>query len=217
MGKYKYGLMGPVSGKVGPVVSRSWKGKSILQGYNPNVSNPRTEAQQMHRAKFGAINRLSTALNPAIKRGFGFVAMQNQTTERGAFVKKNWSLITATTPADVTIDFDSLQVSDGGFPNVNFGELRFTEGTVTVDFNSNWTSVEISDDEIYLCIYCPQKNESFLSNPVKRHQGHLSCNVPRRMQGQRVHVWGFTVAGLVNTPFSGQASPSLHLGSGSIN
>ena len=57
--------------------------------YRP--TNPRTPAQQRHRAKLAFANRLSAHLSEAVNLGFARVAEETKgLTPRNAFVKANW-------------------------------------------------------------------------------------------------------------------------------
>lgn len=65
-------------------------GQQIMKdAYRP--TNPRTPAQQRHRAKIAYINRLSAQLAEAVNIGFARVASEaGRQTPRNAFVKANW-------------------------------------------------------------------------------------------------------------------------------
>lgn len=65
-------------------------GQQIMKdAYRP--TNPRTPAQQRHRAKLAFVNRLSVQLAEAVNLGFLHVARDTKKqTPRNAFVKANW-------------------------------------------------------------------------------------------------------------------------------
>lgn len=56
-----YGLNGLIRGRQGNNVYSIQNGTQVLKVYNPAVSNPRTAAQQMQRAKFALAGKLSSA------------------------------------------------------------------------------------------------------------------------------------------------------------
>ena len=63
MGKFHNGVLGTMTGKVGGVVGRTWKGINTVASYQPNVSNPRTNAQVGQRNKLTALTQLASQLN----------------------------------------------------------------------------------------------------------------------------------------------------------
>lgn len=81
------GIVGKGSGKLGASVFAISGGEQIVRQYNPQVSNPSTDAQVAQRAKLKLMSQLAAALAPAL--GFkkqGLVSARNQ------FVSKNIGL-----------------------------------------------------------------------------------------------------------------------------
>lgn len=63
MGKFHNGVLGTMTGKVGGVVGRTWKGINTVASYQPNVSNPQTNAQMAQRGKLSALTTLASQIN----------------------------------------------------------------------------------------------------------------------------------------------------------
>lgn len=63
MGKFHNGVLGTMTGKVGGVVGRTWKGINTVASYQPNVSNPQTNAQMAQRGKLTALTQLASQIN----------------------------------------------------------------------------------------------------------------------------------------------------------
>lgn len=84
-----YGVFGKGSGKVGNSVWAISGGEQIVRPYNPNVTNPNTDAQVAQRAKLKLMSQLAAALAPAL----GF-AKQGLVSARNQFVSKNIGLCT---------------------------------------------------------------------------------------------------------------------------
>jgi len=59
MGIILQGILGPISGRVGPVVGGSWKGIGYLRTLPPSVAQPNTAAQQAQKTKMS--NAVSVA------------------------------------------------------------------------------------------------------------------------------------------------------------
>ncbi len=58
MGKLEEGILGKMTGKVGPVVGSKWKGVNTVRSYQPKPHNPKTTAQKMQRSKFKLISSI---------------------------------------------------------------------------------------------------------------------------------------------------------------
>ena len=78
------GIVGKGTGKLGSSVFAVSGGEQIVRQYNPNVSNPNTDAQVEQRAKLKLMSQLAAALAPAIAfKKQGLVSARNQ------FISKN--------------------------------------------------------------------------------------------------------------------------------
>lgn len=107
-------LFGKISGKLGAVVFAVSGGKTISREYNPNVSNPSTQAQVDQRARLKLMSQLSASLAPVLAmQKDGLVSARNQ------FVKKNFAASTAIAGA-AQITYENLQLTNGnaGLPGI---------------------------------------------------------------------------------------------------
>ena len=102
MGKFHNGVLGTMTGKVGGVVGRTWKGINTVASYQPNVSNPRTNAQVGQRNKLTGLTQLASQLNTGFikplwdrdaKKMSGF----------NAFIQANMAAVSALGVVDFTI------------------------------------------------------------------------------------------------------------------
>lgn len=198
MSKYYQGYLGAQIGKLGNAVGRTWKGRAVMAVYQPNVANPRTEAQQNNRAKFSLIGKLSSAFLTAIQVGMGYAAKQYRLTEGNVFVKKNYNEITAHTPEDVSVNYSGLSVSDGNLPEASFGQVDYGTGqhlqiSCPISGGSDQPGAD-NDDLVYICAYCPEKEQAVLGSPAKRSAASVSVNVPAAWDGMDIHVYGFAVS-----------------------
>ena len=69
MAKQFGGAFANYYGKVGNVIARIRQGRTILSIYQPNVHNPRTEAQVAQRTDFGLITKFLSPLSQILKYG----------------------------------------------------------------------------------------------------------------------------------------------------
>ncbi len=63
MGKIKQGILGGFSGKVGPVIGTSWKGKAIIKARPLSHNDRNSVAQQEQRAKFSLVSKFLACVN----------------------------------------------------------------------------------------------------------------------------------------------------------
>lgn len=108
------GIIGKGTGKLGSSVFAISGGVQIMREYNPEVSNPNTEAQIAQRAKLKLMSQLGAALAPAL--GFakmGLVSARNQ------FVSKSIGLCSFE-DNEAQVDVTELQLTPS---NINLPGL----------------------------------------------------------------------------------------------
>lgn len=135
MGKYKQGILGPFSGKVGQVVGSFWNGVYYMRSLAPNVANPRTPEQMQVRANFALLSY--TLKNMLIGIRAGFKALSEQSSWSAA-MSLNWRVLTALHP-DVpwhSIPMDALVLTNGSY---NF-EVDVVKGR-TGDLECTWSPI----------------------------------------------------------------------------
>ena len=208
------GILSDFKNKIGTVVGRHWKSwKYTTSAYVREVKNPRTEAQQLQRARFAAIGALTSAFLPAIMEGFNKLARRLVLTEGNVFVKKNIGAVEATTPDSVTIDYSAITIAEGRLPEVQFGSPLFdTPLTVEVTFTPNTDDPEADAyDTVHLFVYNPEEGRGILSEGAARSAATASVQVPGSWNGVKVHVWGYVVND------KGICSHSTYIGNGNIS
>ena len=217
MGKVQQGILDGFIGKVGTVVGSFWKGKPVMRAYKRQIHDAQSEAQQLVRTRFGAINGLSSAFLSAIRLGFATVARSRRTTEGNVFVRTNWDHVHAATPGSATVDYDELEIARGHLPEVQFGSPSFEDPLeVTVPLADSAAVIgSDANDDAYLFVYDPEAGQGLLSEPKKRTDEEIVLLVPDYWNGHRVHVYGFAIGGGPDN--LGDISNSRYLGSGTIS
>ena len=103
-----YGVFGKGSGKVGNSVWAISGGEQIVRPYNPNVTNPNTDAQVAQRAKLKLMSQLAAAMSPILAyKKQGLVSARNQ------FVSRNIGLCTYTDADGAKCDILQLDITGG--------------------------------------------------------------------------------------------------------
>ena len=109
------GIFGKGTGKLGSSVFAISGGVQIVREYNPNVSNPNTDAQINQRAKFKLMSQIAADLASVI-----VISKDGLTSARNKFVSKNIGLVEAIN-GEASVNYVALQLtaSDSAFPTVN--------------------------------------------------------------------------------------------------
>ena len=223
MSKNMKGILGAQYGKIGPVVGRKFREENVYSAYQKNVSNPRSEAQTRHRARFRVLSTLSHDMACGAIFGFRTAAKGTNLSPRNLFQRTNFPCITATPGGATTIDYVGIKVSKGGLSSVNFDTPNFdTPLKVKVDFGDYGSPCQRTrNDKVYVYVYCPDAKQGIMSLPTEFEDGSVSVDVPNLWTGMRVHVWGFVRnEGATNEALdipAGECSTSNYLGSGAIS
>ena len=212
MAKQTDGILGGFNGKVGTVVGYRWKGIWCVRSHNALARNPRTEAQQAHRAMFKAEVQLAGKMRWAVNVGLKLPADEMNMTAQNLFVKGNQHAFSSV-EGFFKVDYAALQVSYGPVAPVAFGEVRVVDyRTLVVDFEKNpLHRVASSEDKVYLAAFCPDLNSFALSQPARRGTKSVEMSFLSAYSGKGVHLWGFVV------DRAGRASLSEYIGYGYLD
>lgn len=175
MGKFHNGVLGTMTGKVGGVVGRTWKGINTVASYQPNVSNPRTNSQMAQRGKLSALTALASQMNTGFikplwdrdaKKMSGF----------NAFIQANMSAV----DANGDIVWADLIASKGKMVKPTIASATFSPGA----FHLSWLT-EISDaysqasDKLYVTIVDNLTMKVYTFSAVAiRSAGICDFNIP---------------------------------------
>lgn len=120
------GIVGKGSGKLGASVWSISGGEQVVRAYNPQVTNPNTDAQVAQRAKLKLMSQLAAALAAglAFKKN-GLISARNQ------FVSKNIGLATYAN-GEASVDLNELQLTPGSAALQGLITARTDEAVITV-------------------------------------------------------------------------------------
>lgn len=152
MGKFRKGILGPFSGKVGTVVGGNWKGTAYMRSI-PGKRTGSTQKQKEHNAKFAAVMECLKNMTPVIKMGFESGAKESGFNRAFSYNLKN--AVTGAYPA-FTVNYSMLLVSRGDLPNADEAKATLTDGNVYFTWvdNSGLGMAKATDKSILLA-YCP--------------------------------------------------------------
>ena len=135
MGKVKPNVLGVFSGKIGNMVYATWKGIPYVRSKPVSINNPRTEAQQSHRAKFALGIRFLKPCTNFIRVGYQKYAIKKSASNAAlSYILAN--AITGSYP-DYRIDYPRVLLSRGSLmPPVNV-QASIVDGTVLISWDNN--------------------------------------------------------------------------------
>lgn len=216
MAIYNAGYLSPIRKKLGNAVGRKWRNLDVLSVYQPNVRNPKTNAQELVRTRFGVASGIAMNMANALALGFGVITKGTKVPPRSYFIKVNWNHIHASSPGSATVDYDELIIAKGSLVAFQFGTPSFaTPLAVSVAISDNSSAEGASTNDIaYIMVYDPESGEGILSEGKKRNEGQIAVEVPDYWNGHRVHVYGFGVGAVDVNP--DKVATSRYLGSGTI-
>ncbi|MGF1925182.1 MAG: DUF6266 family protein [Bacteroidia bacterium] len=195
MAKITKGILGPISGKIGPVIGSSWKGIHYLKTA-PTVKTDRepSPAQKAHHQKFKFLTQWLRPLHPFLMVGFKNLAIK--TTEINAAFSKNFQIALNCTNGDLSIDYERVLISWGRLTGLHNPSMELAnETTLNLSWQSNSGPYCAHDDQLMLVIYNDDLDiaEGFTGG-VKRSLKSYSFTIPNKLVGKFFHVYVCMVA-----------------------
>ncbi len=190
MAKFENGYMGGFSGKLGSAIGYMWNGKWCLRSRPAQVHNPRTEAQQEHRAAFREQVRLAARMRWVLLQSMTEAARAAGMTAYNLFVSLNQHAF-STEGGELKVDYRSLVLSLGPVAPVQASQVVATGGSrLEVDFERNPLHQQCDAyDAVHLYVYSPSLGQGYLAAPVYRRQKKVSVLLPEQFEGTEVHIY----------------------------
>ncbi len=195
MGTYNKGILGAFSGKVGPVVGASWRGKDVMRSLPRKGNRVATPTQLLQREKFTMVTEFLTPLNSVVGRYFG--------NDTGDKTRRNQAMsylmreaITYVAP-DLVWDYSKVLISRGDLLGLNAATASAGAGQsvdITWTDNSGQGDAETTD-KLVVVLYEPTSKTTVHSlNAGERNQGTGNVMVPAFLSGLTVQVWATFVS-----------------------
>lgn len=189
MGTIKKGIIGGFSGKVGPVIGSSWKGKPYMKGRPEKVANPRTQAQLDHRGKFASVIQFLSPMKAFLSAGF--IEMAIDMTAFNAAMSYNYHHAVKGIYPGFSIDYSIVRVSQGTLAGALNPRVSASEGQVHFAWQNNADNMEVMDsDKALLLVYSPnlQKAVSIVGGNT-RDSASQSIALPEVFSGHTLHCY----------------------------
>lgn len=194
--------------------------------YRP--TNPRSPAQQRHRAKIALINQLSAQLAEAVNLGFLRVAEEaKKQTPRNAFVKANWEngalcWNEETTTWDLCPERFLLAEGPRHIPAVITAEVEGNLLHISCPDSGLGDMYAVPDERLYVALYLPDAQATKLyAGPMRADCTQCTFELPEEWCATNatlhVYVWFqatcfHRATGSRARVHPNQASPSRYLG-----
>lgn len=208
MSKSSISIVGPQSGRIGPIVGYNREGVQLYRSYNPRRSRPQTAAQMLNRAKFRYITELAGIFTDASYYGFIEVRKRLQ-TYNSVFIHENRRSVTGETPESVWLDPALIKVSAGSCPNVGFQDYGIDGNVATVSWEARLTQKSTyGGDRVQIVAYNEDKRRIqvfYSSRSAETLQMALSGD-----SGDKVHLYGFVLG--MGTANKNKNSATLYIG-----
>jgi len=154
MAKLLNGIMGKASGKIGNVVTGSWKGINYARSY-VKPANPNTTAQQNVRESFSTIVFIARAIILSHIREYWDTLVKGKSTSGFAkFVGVNQKLISGTT------DYQNIKLATGSLEGLNTLVVEVTQsaGGARITWDEVVATSGALTDSVLIRVYDAERN-----------------------------------------------------------
>jgi hypothetical protein len=191
MAKFNSTTFGTISGRHGSAVATTSKdGQSILRVYKA-PSNPKTEAQVAHRAKFALVNSELSRMSKLFATSFG--------SSKGTQLAVGLAMRNAVTGSypNFVVDYSKLTISMGSLQPAQQSSAVLTGATtVKVEWDTPDDTFQGSpQDNVQLVFMNPVTKVGVLKEVAAiRSAGSVEVELPSVWTGAAIHCWIYFTA-----------------------
>ncbi len=198
-------VTGRMRGLAGGMVFSKWNGMNTMRSYNANPQPSNTPKQLNQRAKFKLVQEFMSKALPIVR--IGFAAFQIRQTAFNEAMSRALNNSVTGTPEIPTLDYPSIQVSDGSL--IDLGEVTSVAeagGHVVVEWTRDDDSGNGSaNDPVYVLLVAPNMPFAVVSlGTIVSGAGVADLTVPADWDTEEVHVYiykaGTELSGTVKSP-----------------
>lgn len=208
MGKYKKGINGRFTGKIGNTVGSTWKGISYMKSL-PDFSNTKaTEKQISHRAKFRFASKFLQPLYPVIKIGFRTQVIHRSPQNTAMAELMNYAM--EGDYPDFKVKLENLVLSLGSLKNTNRPTvvIQDTQAIFSWSESSNNSSNEFATNGVIMVAIAEGVYPEYSICDHTRSEGSAGLYLPDVPSGTQIHCYLAFVA----MDDSNRVSNSVHVG-----
>lgn len=211
MAKIKKGILGPLSGTLGPVTGGTWKGIPYLKlAPAKKKVKKRTAGQIASSEKLTFLNNLLVPFHAYINVGFANDAEQ-KTEISAAFSKNYHQAVVGVYPA-LLADYSKLVLSVGSLPMVNDIRIELQDQeTLTLSWENHEVKNTAFDDQLMLIVYSRELDRTFgFTGGVNRSCKHCLVKIEESFVGKELDVYlsmtSFNRKAIANSVYLGKMS-----------
>lgn len=190
MAKFKNGINGPFSGKIGTVVGASCRGVDYGRSLPSKSTKPATPAQQLQRDKFKLLMGWLRPLTELIS--IGFQMLKGAKTPMNSAISYHLKEAVKEEQGELSIDFSKAIFSRGELLISWVLEVLCLAGSLLRISWQNAAEHPLSkgDDLMNFIVYNPNKEEFVTFEGVaKREDGVTELKLPDNFVEDTVHCW----------------------------
>jgi hypothetical protein len=191
MAKSKNGILGPVSGKIGPVICSVWNGIPYIRlAPEPrSEKKKRSEAQIANEQRMTFMNNILVPFQPFIAVGFQELAIRK--TALSAAYSLNYHRALIGEYPDFGIDYSQFMISTGILPRLYNSSVSLTAPNVLTLSWENGSNVKARfDDQVMLVVYSPllHMTQGMIGGAIRRDL-KFEMLLDDRLIGQALEVY----------------------------
>lgn len=195
MGTYNKGILGAFSGKIGPVVGATWRGKDIMRSLPRKTNRAATALQQQQRDKFAMVTEFITPINSIVSQYFG--NNKGDKTRRNQAMSYLLKEAVSYIAPNLVWNFNKVLISRGDL--LGFDAMTATAGAPeSIDFawtdNSGQGNATATDKLVLVVYEETTKTTVYALNAGTRSHSTANLIVPAYLSGLTVQVWAAFVA-----------------------
>ena len=190
MAKYYSSTFGQISGKHGSAVAVTRKDGTTYIRIYAKPSNPRTEKQQAHRAKFALSSKALVPFNPIFKARIG---VTNGISIARSYAFKN--AIVGEYP-NYSMDYEKLMFSFGALEKLHNASVAINEGVATLswDFDNMYNCN--ADDRVNIVIFNKDANQALnIDDVALRSDKQTKIDIHDSWSGSDLYFWAYVMNG----------------------
>jgi hypothetical protein len=187
MAKIRKGILGPLSGTLGPIVGGTWKGIPYIKAVSKK--KPKSSPGQVAaRKKLVFINDFLVPFHTYLT--VGFVNHAEQRTEISAAFSTNYHSAFPWKEGEIEVDFSKFSISKGTLPTLRDLSVEHLEGSINFFWKSTYEGHASFSDQLMLAAYCPELHETCgCIGGATRAEEHWRLEVDAELAGKLVHIY----------------------------
>lgn len=190
MAKIKKGIMGPFSGKIGPIIGSSWKNVSYIKAAPVATGKKKTYtmAQLANQQRFKLMNDFLEPFHPYVTIGFSNLAISR--TELNTAFTINYHGAMEQVGTSFEIRLDKICLSKGNLAGL---EILSVERLENSKLKLNWathSSHGEANDQLMLVVYCPAlKIVDGFVGLAQRNSGAVQFEMSKKMENYAIEIY----------------------------